>query len=151
MVSTRKSNKRPASPAADDPPPKKQQPKKAKGKKAKAEAIKEEATDDAGSDQQQHDESDAAEQKKETKPAPQFKEAQIAKAGTSNIPLDEGCPTSYRVYVSPDDGVIYDAALNQTNASGNNNKFYRIQVSSTSGVLNHCHEGSKCLRLLKQD
>ena len=27
-----------------------------------------------------------------------------------------------------DDGMIYDAALNQTNAGGNNNKFYRVQV-----------------------
>ena len=26
------------------------------------------------------------------------------------------------------DGMIYDAALNQTNAGGNNNKFYRVQV-----------------------
>lgn len=27
-----------------------------------------------------------------------------------------------------DDGVIYDASLNQTNVDGNNNKFYRIQI-----------------------
>ena len=31
------------------------------------------------------------------------------------------------------DGMIYDAALNQTNAGGNNNKFYRVQVL-VSGV-----------------
>ena len=45
------------------------------------------------------------------------------------IPVDEGCNlTAYRVFVDPADGIIYDASLNQTNASHNNNKFYRIQV-----------------------
>ncbi|KAK4565371.1 hypothetical protein LTR86_003988 [Recurvomyces mirabilis] len=45
------------------------------------------------------------------------------------IPVDEGCPLStYRVFVDPSDGMIYDASLNQTNASNNNNKFYRIQL-----------------------
>lgn len=45
-----------------------------------------------------------------------------------NIPIDEGCALqTYQVYVDPM-GVIYDAALNMTNATGNNNKFYRIQV-----------------------
>jgi poly [ADP-ribose] polymerase len=34
---------------------------------------------------------------------------------------------SHRVYIDSD-GVIYDAALNQTNVGGNNNKFYRIQI-----------------------
>ena len=69
---------------------------------------------------------------KETKAAPttDFKEAQVAKAGTSQIPLDDGCHlTSYHVYVDPDDKLIYDASLNQTNAGHNNNKFYRVQVS----------------------
>ena len=59
---------------------------------------------------------------------PEIKEAQLAK-GTSQIPLDDGCYlTQYHVYVDSDN-MIYDAALNQTNASGNNNKFYRVQVS----------------------
>ena len=31
-----------------------------------------------------------------------------------------------------DDGTIYDASLNQTNAGNNNNKFYRVQVVATS-------------------
>jgi poly [ADP-ribose] polymerase len=40
---------------------------------------------------------------------------------------------SHRVYIASD-GVIYDAALNQTNIGGNNNKFYRIQIlESRSG------------------
>jgi poly [ADP-ribose] polymerase len=44
------------------------------------------------------------------------------------IPQDEGvnAPT-HQVYTSPE-GVIYDASLNQTNSSNNNNKFYRLQV-----------------------
>ncbi|OHW98329.1 PARP-like domain-containing protein [Colletotrichum incanum] len=44
-----------------------------------------------------------------------------------NIPLDEGCKVQGTVYIAPD-GVIYDASLNQTNATNNNNKFYRIQL-----------------------
>jgi len=65
---------------------------------------------------------------------PEIKEAQLAKAGTSHIPLDEGCHlTQYHVYVDSDN-LIYDASLNQTNASGNNNKFYRIQVSQIMPV-----------------
>jgi len=48
------------------------------------------------------------------------------------IPLDEGCPlTTYEVYID-DNGVIYDASFNQTNATANNNKFYRIQVLAIS-------------------
>jgi poly [ADP-ribose] polymerase len=52
----------------------------------------------------------------------------IATSTEINIQIDEGCPlTHYMVYIG-DDGVIYDASLNQTNAGNNNNKFYRIQV-----------------------
>ncbi|KAF2400610.1 poly-ribose polymerase [Trichodelitschia bisporula] len=36
-------------------------------------------------------------------------------------------PGTYTVYVG-DDGTVWDASLNQTNVSGNNNKFYRIQL-----------------------
>lgn len=35
-----------------------------------------------------------------------------------------------KVYID-DDAMIWDASLNQTNASANNNKFYRVQVSFT--------------------
>ncbi|KAJ9139352.1 hypothetical protein NKR23_g7915 [Pleurostoma richardsiae] len=59
----------------------------------------------------------------------QFGEGQIAKSRDVRIPLDEGCPLiSYSVYIDPDDGVIWDASLNQTNATANNNKFYRVQL-----------------------
>jgi poly [ADP-ribose] polymerase len=52
----------------------------------------------------------------------------VAKSSVVNVPIDETCPlTHYAIYI--DDGdVIYDANLNQTNASNNNNKFYRLQV-----------------------
>jgi poly [ADP-ribose] polymerase 2/3/4 len=50
-----------------------------------------------------------------------------------NIPVDEKIhemtPTlsSYVVYID-DDKTIWDASLNQSNSSANNNKFYRLQV-----------------------
>jgi len=55
-------------------------------------------------------------------------EGQIAKSKDLKVPLDEGCPyITSKVYID-DDGVIYDVSLNKTDASKNNNKFYRIQV-----------------------
>ncbi|KAK3649312.1 hypothetical protein LTR22_012913 [Elasticomyces elasticus] len=55
--------------------------------------------------------------------------AQIATDKKLRIPVDEHCPlSSYHVYIDPDDSIIYDASLNQTNASNNNNKFYRLQL-----------------------
>ena len=48
------------------------------------------------------------------------------------IEVDEYCPlASWSVYIG-DDGTIYDASLNQTNSSANNNKFYKVQVRSIS-------------------
>ncbi|BEI80766.1 hypothetical protein CcaverHIS002_0112950 [Cutaneotrichosporon cavernicola] len=45
-----------------------------------------------------------------------------------NVPLDDHCTlVNYKVYID-DDGTIYDANLNQTNAGNNNNKFYRVQL-----------------------
>lgn len=62
------------------------------------------------------------------------------KAGPSAarpIPQDEGVNSpSHRVYIGPD-GTIYDASLNQTNSSNNDNKFYRIQVC-TDTLSYHC-------------
>lgn len=63
------------------------------------------------------------------KPAAPVTDAQYAPAGASlDIPIDEGVSSSWHVFVDPDTGIIYDASLNQTNASNNNNKFYRVQV-----------------------
>lgn len=57
-------------------------------------------------------------------------EGQVAKKGTI-IKVDEGCPfMTSKVYID-DAGIIYDAKLNQSNRSHNNNKFYIIQVSYT--------------------
>lgn len=72
-------------------------------------------------------------EQKKAKPAesatPELEDAQIAKPGIK-VPVDEFIPgdlVGYEVYID-DDGVIYDASLNQTNAGHNNNKFYRIQL-----------------------
>lgn len=105
---------------ADDAEPEtKAAPKKGRGKSK----VKEEPAEEDQDDVKPAKDSKAAS-------TTEAKEAQVAKAGTSQIPLDEGCYlTNYHVYVDPNDSLIYDAALNQTNASGNNNKFYRVQVS----------------------
>ncbi|KAI1123747.1 poly polymerase catalytic domain-containing protein [Nemania abortiva] len=61
---------------------------------------------------------------------PKIAEGQIAKSLDVKIPVDEGAVNEllhYEVYID-DNGVIYDASLNQTNAGRNNNKFYRIQL-----------------------
>ncbi|GAW25107.1 putative poly [ADP-ribose] polymerase [Rosellinia necatrix] len=102
----------------DNQPP---QPKK-KGKASKAgkgetkEAAKEESKE----------EPKAEPKEREAKVA----EGQIAKSSDVKIPVDEGAQrelANYEVYID-DDGVIYDASLNQTNAGRNNNKFYRVQL-----------------------
>ena len=59
------------------------------------------------------------------------------KSKTVAVSVDEYCPSStYHVYID-DDGMIWDASLNQTNASANNNKFYKVQVSL---LPNQCAE-----------
>jgi poly [ADP-ribose] polymerase len=67
----------------------------------------------------------------------QVAEGQFIKKKNVAIPVDERCPFLYHeVYVDPDSGLIYDASLNQTNSSANNNKFYRLQVSCA--YVSHC-------------
>ncbi|KAF1923195.1 poly polymerase 2 ADP-ribosyltransferase 2 [Didymella exigua CBS 183.55] len=45
-----------------------------------------------------------------------------------HVEVDEHCQAPhYEVYID-DDGLIWDASLNQTNASANNNKFYKVQL-----------------------
>lgn len=57
-------------------------------------------------------------------------DGQNAKSKKVQVPVDEFCNAAhYEVYID-DDGLIWDASLNQTNATANNNKFYKIQVSS---------------------
>jgi hypothetical protein len=64
-------------------------------------------------------------------------DGQNAKSKTIAISIDEYCPlTSYQVYID-NDGTIWDASLNQTNAGKNNNKFYKVQVSFASRSISH--------------
>ncbi|KAK3686150.1 poly-ribose polymerase-like protein [Podospora appendiculata] len=106
----------------DEPEPVPEPPKKTRGRKAKAAPVKKE------------EESEEDEPESEPEPEPVAKvgkalgEGQVAKDKSIQVPLDEGCPYyTSKVYIG-DDGVIYDASLNQTNASNNNNKFYRVQL-----------------------
>lgn len=83
----------------------------AKSAPAKAEVVKEE-------------------EEEESNEQSQVAEGQFLKKKDTVVPIDEFCPlTNYLVHIDPDSGLIYDASLNQTNASHNNNKFYRVQVS----------------------
>jgi len=109
----------------DDVAETKPAPKKGKAKAAAPKGKgKAKVKDEPAEDEQFNSAEPAKDEKK-----PEIKEAQLARAGTSQIPLDDGCYLSgYHVYVDKD-SLIYDASLNQTNASGNKNKFYRIQVS----------------------
>ncbi|KAF4975387.1 hypothetical protein FZEAL_7817 [Fusarium zealandicum] len=102
--------------------PKAKSPKKAAAAKAKApKASKAKAT--------VKDESEEEEQEQEPEEEKVVAEGQFIKKKGIAIPLDEHCilPT-YHVHVDPDSGLIWDASLNQSNSSFNNNKFYRIQV-----------------------
>lgn len=86
----------------------------------KTKTIKTEANDE-----------EAKEDEESKKPKkPKVADGQIAKSLDVRIPVDEGVErqsAGYEVYIAKD-GVIYDASLNQTNATANNNKFYRLQV-----------------------
>lgn len=69
--------------------------------------------------------------KKEEKEERQVAEGQFMKQKNTTIPVDEFCPLSnWQVYVEPASGMIWDASLNQSNSGRNNNKFYRLQVST---------------------
>lgn len=64
-------------------------------------------------------------------------EGQFIKKKDFEIPRDEVCPLqTYKVYIDPVSGLIYDASLNQSNSTNNNNKFYRLQVSVLSAWAN---------------
>lgn len=126
-----RSGKRAPSPVVDDASGSDAPPKAKKTKGRKTATSK---TDSAGDDNDMPDATDGAtpaadETKlKQAKVEKAMGEGQVAKSKDLQIPIDEGCPfVTSKVYISPE-GVIYDASLNQTNASHNNNKFYRIQV-----------------------
>jgi poly [ADP-ribose] polymerase len=82
-----------------------------------------------------------ASQAKKTKIAENAKvgDGQNAKSKQIAISVDEYCTLpSYQVYID-DDGTIWDASLNQTNSSNNNNKFYKVQVCHTILFWVHPH------------
>ncbi|KAK4463012.1 putative poly polymerase 2 [Cladorrhinum samala] len=98
--------------------------KKARGKGSKTEAKAEESEDVKMEDVEDAEEAEPAPKKA----AKAVGEGQVAKSKDIQIPLDEGCPYTTSTVHIDSDGVIYDASLNQTNATNNNNKFYRIQL-----------------------
>ncbi|KAJ3577239.1 hypothetical protein NPX13_g3329 [Xylaria arbuscula] len=57
------------------------------------------------------------------------KTAQGAKTSQPTVPIDEGFKEGGDAHVHiDDDGTIWDASLNLSNVSGNNNKFYMLQL-----------------------
>lgn len=111
--------------------PPQSQPSQTNGSRKRT-ATQEPAGDSDNDDETQ---SQAKKKSKTSKVKAQAQEAQvadgqIAKSLDVRIPVDEGVErqfTSHEVYID-DEGVIYDASLNQTNATNNNNKFYRVQI-----------------------
>ncbi|KAM0283769.1 hypothetical protein ACHAQH_002359 [Verticillium albo-atrum] len=61
--------------------------------------------------------------------------SQVPKSNDLVVPLDEGVSDVYKVFIDPN-GMIYDASLNQSNSSHNNNKFYRIQLLQHGSSFN---------------
>ncbi|KAJ2960063.1 hypothetical protein NQ176_g11076 [Zarea fungicola] len=112
----------------EDEQPKAKKPKATRAKKAtpKPEPVPE--PEDEDEEMRDADEEPANQQnggEKEAKVA----EGQIIKQKGAVIPVDAVCQLpGFQVYVDPDSGIIYDASLNQTNASNNNNKFYIVQL-----------------------
>lgn len=107
---------------ADQPEPKKTKGKKANGTKAKGKA------DDDDAKQDDAKQADAAKEE-EVKEEKHAAEGQFVKKKGVSILRDGYCHlTDYDVYIG-DDGMIWDASLNQSNSGRNNNKFYRLQVS----------------------
>ncbi|KAK5696206.1 hypothetical protein LTR97_008626 [Elasticomyces elasticus] len=63
----------------------------------------------------------------------------VTKKPEINVPLDEGfsAAAGSRVYID-EDGMIFDASLNQSQVAKNNNKFYRLQLLE-GGKHDHVH------------
>ncbi|KAI9672629.1 MAG: hypothetical protein M1831_000064 [Alyxoria varia] len=76
--------------------------------------------------------------KKQTK-----QDGQKAVSRDLSIPVDEGFTASHQPNVYLDEqGIIFDASLNQTNIKDNNNKFYRLQLLEDDvGYFTHTRWG----------
>ncbi|KAH7344899.1 poly polymerase catalytic domain-containing protein [Rhizoctonia solani] len=86
-------------------------------------------------DQAQPDAKDTTPAKSET-PEPPAKMVSVLKRGAAPVdPLSPHLVSTHQVYVD-DQGEIWDAMLNQTDALNNNNKFYVIQLLHPSGNKN---------------
>lgn len=132
---TTRTRKRAPPPAADNASDNETAPKAKKTRVRKTAKADDEATVDDKT-QDANDTADVkpveTKEKAKTKAEPVLGAGQVAKRKDIQIPLDEGCPfVSSTVYIDGS-GVIFDASLNQTNASHNNNKFYRVQVGLTA-------------------
>ncbi|CAE6504809.1 unnamed protein product [Rhizoctonia solani] len=94
------------------------------------------SNDASGSkDQALTDAKDATPAKSET-PEPPTKMVSVLKRGAAPVdPLSPHLVSTHQVYVD-DQGEIWDAMLNQTDAINNNNKFYVIQLLHPTGNKN---------------
>lgn len=118
-ATTRQTRKRVASADVDDDPSQQTQTKK----KAKAAPKKTKTAEDD-------------EPKAKVEDVAAAGKSNIATSKDLNIPLDEMCPNSnFKVYID-DNATIFDANLNQTNSSANNNKFYRLQACNLHTYCN---------------
>lgn len=135
-TTSRRSGRKRAAPASKSdtaaPAPKAKKAKSAPvkiDKAADADVAGDDAADDDVADDDDDDEDGfVADDKKHT-----VGDAQILKSKDIVIPVDEGVSLANpSVYISPE-GVIHDAALNQTNSGKNNNKFYRLQLLKSNG------------------
>ncbi|KAK2742413.1 hypothetical protein FQN55_007851 [Onygenales sp. PD_40] len=114
----------------DNDPPKDAKPAKGKKKPDSSKGKRSLADVDADDDPSNAIAKDEPLSKKQ-------KDSNKASTPTLKVPVDvwSGHALTHRVYIGKN-GEIFDAALNQTNASRNNNKFYLIQIleDETSGA-----------------
>lgn len=113
----------------EDEQPKAKKPKATRAKKAapKPEPVPE--PEDEDEEMKDADEEPANQEQNGGEKEAKVAEGQIIKQKGAVIPVDAVCQLpGFQVFVDPDSGIIYDASLNQTNASNNNNKFYIVQV-----------------------
>ncbi|TQV90589.1 poly polymerase (Poly[ADP-ribose] synthetase) [Cordyceps javanica] len=110
----------------DDAKEEEEEPKPKKARAARGK--KQDPVKDEDDEMKDADDESAKQLQEEDAKGTEAEQGQIAKQGLV-IPVDSLCPLSgFQVYIDPNSGVIYDASLNQTNASNNNNKFYIVQL-----------------------
>ena len=103
-------------------------PKSKSTRKAKSRAADDDDDDDGAADdgdENEDDDDDAAKKK-----AADVSSTHVVRVKGA-APVDDPCPFSSSHHVYADGSDVYDAMLNQTNVSANNNKFYVIQLLET--------------------